>query len=67
MFSYIQIVLAALGVAREVLRYVNKSQDLKIEKVKKARDFRDALRKANENGKTTDIERAFSDLKLLDK
>lgn len=65
----LQLILVVLGLAREMFKYMSKRIDSKTERVERVKEFKNTLKEANKNdGKTNDtIERAFSDLKLLDK
>ena len=68
MIQGIQLALAVMGVAREIFRYMTKKVESKSERTAKVREFKKTLREANKNGTNSEsIDRAFSDLKLLDK
>lgn len=65
--NYLKILLAALGVAREFLAYLNSREMSKKEKAKEAVDFARALKDAKKSGDTSYIESVFNRMPNSDK
>jgi len=63
--GYVQLFLAIFTLTREIMRYLNNLEEAKQGakgKAKKMKDFKNALKKANKERDTDELETIFSDL-----
>lgn len=62
--TWVQIVIGAIALARELLKFLQDEQKCKKDTAKELKEMRLALRRMREQGKTDDVEKLFRDLRL---
>lgn len=64
MTQWAQVILAALALAREVVKYLNEIEASKKERALKLRELKDGVKKARLEKDTSTIEKAIADIGL---
>ena len=59
-----QVALAALALAREVVKYLTQVEQSKAERLKKLRDLKDGIKVARKTNDTEGVERAIANMRL---